>query len=276
MVSAAKMRRAQEQAVKSRNYAQALSLILSQVAAVMDLTDVKLPILRQSRFDDRILVVVMSTNKGLCGALNTNLFRHLSKYYDQHWANRQVDFITVGKKAAHFVVVNGWNLVASFDQFRDIPTSDETLAVSRLILDGFTAGKYDRVYFAYSRFVNTLVQTPKIKQYLPLTKEDLEVWQKKVLSPEVLEESLKEYIVFEPSAEQILAEVIPYALEVKLYQTLLEASASEHSARMVAMRNAHENAVEVRRQLRLEYNKLRQAQVTGEIADIVTAVMSIT
>ncbi len=276
MVSAAKMRRSQEKALKSREYTRALSLILSQISTSVQLADVALPVLRSTPVSGKTLMVLISTNKGLCGALNTNLFRQVRQFVDDNLDPSQVDFVAVGKKASHFVVVNNWRLLASFHDFRDIPTSDETLSVSRLAVDDFIAGKYDYVYLAYSQFINTLTQLPRVSQFLPLTKKELDKWQKEVLTPEVIKDYSKEFILFEPEAKSLLRELIPYALETKLYQILVESSASEHSARMVAMRNANDNAIEVKKQLTLKYNKVRQSQVTSEIADIVTATLSIT
>ncbi|NOY15011.1 MAG: ATP synthase F1 subunit gamma [bacterium] len=276
MVSAAKMRKAQEKTRQSRQYAQALSLILSQISTAVSIADIPLPILRRQPVSGRQLIVLIATDKGLCGALNNNLFRYLETYIRQNLKASQIEFVTVGKKAGHFAAVQGYQLVASFHDFHDVPTSDESLAVTRLIIDGFVSQKYDQVFLAYPKFINTLTQVPTIQQILPLTKEELEEFKQKVFVPQALEGFIKEYILFEPDPRQILEEVIPYALEMKLYQALIEASASEHSARMVAMRNAHDNAEDVQKGLRREYNKARQTQVTNEIADIVTATMSLT
>ncbi len=276
MVSAAKMRRAQQKALNSKSYAQTLSLILSQISSAVTITDIDLPILRTQPVSEKDLIVLIATDKGLCGALNSNLFRSVNKFIHQNLKPSQIDVIAVGKKASHFAVINGYNLIASFHGFHDVPTSDESLAIARLVIDNFIQKTHDTIYLAYSNFINTLTQIPVITQLLPLTKEELEKLQKSVAAPEALKSFAQEYILFEPAPYQVLEELIPYALEVKIYQALLEASASEHSARMVAMRNAHDNAVEVQKGLRREYNKARQSQVTNEIADIVTATMSIT
>ncbi len=276
MVSAAKMRRAQQKALSSKTYAQTLSVILSQISSAVTISDINLPILRNYPVSGKDLVVVVSTDKGLCGALNSNLFRAVDDFIKHNLKPSATEIVAVGKKASHFALVHDYQLTASFHGFHDVPTSDESLAIARLIIQNFIDKVYDRIYIAYSSFINTLTQVPTIKQILPLTKKDLEAIKKTITAPEALKSFAQEYISFEPTPKHILEEIIPYALEVKIYQALLEASASEHSARMVAMRNAHDNAVEVQKGLRREYNKARQSQVTNEIADIVTATMSIT
>ncbi len=277
MVSAAKMRKAQEKALRSRNYAKALSIILSQISTAVNIDDVALPILRQQKKIGKDLVIVVSTNRGLCGALNSNLFRYLESFLDERGLKKeQLEFIGIGKLAGHYLVNRGYKLVASFTDFHDIPLADEALAVSRLMIDGFTKGEYDTVSLVYSQFINTLTQKPIGVDFLPLSTKELESWGKEIIATEDLESFLKGFILFEPDPTTILEEIIPYALEVKLYQNLLEAAASEHSARMVAMRNAYDNSKEVRHELKLEYNKVRQAKVTNEIADIVTATLSVT
>ena len=277
MVSAAKMRKAQEKVLKSRQYARALSIILSQISTAINLDDVSLSILRQEPTSGRDLIILISTNKGLCGALNSNLFRYLEKFIAQeNLSPDKIDFIAVGKIASHYLASQKYNLVASFSEFHDIPLSDESLAVARLAIDGFIKGEYDNVFLLYSEFINTLTQKPKSASFLPLSSKDLQNWGQEVIAVNDLESFLKGFILFEPDPKQILTEIIPYALEVKLYQNILEASASEYSARMVAMRNAYDNSKDVRHELKLEYNKVRQAKVTNEIADIVIATLSVT
>ena len=165
MVSAAKMRRAQQKALNSKAYAQTLSLILSQISSAVTIADLDLPILRTQPLSGKDLVVVIATDKGLCGALNSNLFRSVNNFIHQNLKPNQTEIIAVGKKASHFALVHNYQLTASFHGFHDVPTSDESLAIARLIIQNFIDKVYDRIYIAYSSFINTLTQVPPSNKF---------------------------------------------------------------------------------------------------------------
>jgi len=209
---------------------------------------------------------MISTNKGLCGGLNTNLFKSSNA-----WQKEKPNFqtITIGKKATHFSQKMGWPVVAQFTDLPEHISPNDTMAVSSLIMEKFLSHEFKSVYVVYMDFINTISQKVRITRLLPIAhgetaEDDLEV------VPEVK----KEYL-FEPSPKAILNSLLPYYVENSIYQILLEAKASEHSARMVAMKNASENAEELVSELNLVFNKSRQAAITEELLDIATASLTI-
>lgn len=263
MVAASKMKKAQETALQSKPYSEKVLQIVQALAAK---TDPKLhPLLKKPKQLKRILLILITTNKGLCGSLNTNLFRTLDKFLSQEkYQTITIDFITLGRKGQSFVTKTRWDYAGDFSD--TTPPTASVGPISQILTQGFLQGKYSEVWLIYNDFVNALVQKPFLKRVLPITtlKEKVEKVEKK----DTLE--VQEYLL-EPSAREILDFLLPFYLEIQVRDAILEAEASEHSARMIAMKNATENALDLMAGLTLEYNKARQAQITSEIADIITA-----
>lgn len=254
MVSAAKMRRAQTRVTASRPYSTQLREIMADLATQQPDPDqlAQFPLL-QNRPVQRIELIVVTPDRGLTGALNTNILRRGTRFILEE-AGAPVRVIAVGKKARDYFVRTRQDVVAEFIGLGDNISLDAVRPIADIAIADFTAGTVDAVYVVYARFVNTLVQRPEVMQILPV-------------EPPPVQEGLSDYI-FEPSPEAVLSDLLPRYVEVLLYQAILEGLASEHSARMVAMRNASDNAKDVQRDLTLSLNKARQAQITREVSEI--------
>lgn len=258
MVSASKMRRAQQQVQASRPYASKLHEVLSTIATH---TNPELhPLLQQS--SGRPCLLLISTDRGLCGGLNTNLFKSAIEFMEHH---PDTVVVVVGKKAQEFAQRVGWSIAASFVGLPEKVSFNDVVPVAELIRDGFLKKEFSTVHALHMKFVNTLTQSPATTQLLPLASSDFE-------SETIGEEG--EY-AFEPSAKEILDTLLPYYVEMEVYQLVLDAKASEHSARMISMQNASNNAKDVVGSLRLEYNKGRQAGITKELLEITTASLTL-
>lgn len=264
MVAASKMKKAQDQAVSSRPYSQALFNSLQMLAGKTD--SLAHPLLSHHSAGKPVAVII-STDKGLCGALNTNLFKMAHAWAEQ---NPEGAFIAIGKKAVDFARKTDLELHAQFTEMPDRLTTRDLLPISSVIVEGFLNQQFNSVKLFYTDFVNTLVQKTKIDQLLPLDPKPLEEVEVKTkqLSAEPI-------YVFEPSVKDVLEELLPYYVENSIFQALLEAKASEHSARMVAMKNASENADDLGDELRLIFNKTRQENITTELLDITTATLTV-
>jgi F-type H+-transporting ATPase subunit gamma len=265
MVASAKMRKAQQAALAGRPYAKLMNNVLSAVSAGAG--DFSNPLLEVREIKKRALIIV-STDKGLCGGLNTNLLREVVKY-----DKATTTHVTAGRKASQFVARTKRELAAEFT-YKDSPAFAEARAISRFVQELFTSGKVDQVDVLYTNFINTMTQKPEVRQLLPIreiTALDADVQGES--TGKALEKSTAEYI-FEPGAESVLGSLLPHYLNFQVYQFLLEAKASEHSARMVAMKSATDNAKQMIKDLTLEYNKLRQANITRELLEITSAAMA--
>lgn len=258
MVAASKMRRAQEQAVLSRPYADKL------VEMTVDLAErvsprlhplLVNPELDQTDLRQKKGVVLITPDKGLCGGLVSNLGKEIA-------ALGHCQYVVVGKKGKELVLKLGYRIVAEFDLGLAQPSFDFVIPIARVVTEGFVKGDFGEVLLVYTHFETTLSQHPARRQLLPIS-------LLKAREPGQLE------YLFEPSPDDILKAILPHYVEIQLYQVILEATASEHSARMVAMKNANENAAEIVKELRLVFNELRQQQITREIADVVTARMAL-
>lgn len=258
MVAASKMRKAQTVALNGRPYAELLNRVL---VSLRDRVDSSLHPLLERREVHNELVVVFSTDKGLCGGLNTNLFREVLQF-----DKSRTQFVTVGRKASQFLSRTGRKILADFP-LNDHPTFLESKAISKLAIEKFLDGEVDKVTVLFPRFVNTLSQVPTALTLLPITslaELGLEYAPDKAIDPEG-------GVLFEPSPASVLEVILPYYVHFELFQMLLSTRASEHSARMVAMKNATDNAKSLVKDLTLEYNKARQASITNEILEISTA-----
>jgi len=266
MVASSKMRRAQLAALAGRPYAELMNNVLVNVSvAAQDFTHP----LMEKRDGKKRCVVLVSTDKGLCGALNSNLTREAARY------DRDTTvFVCAGKKGAQFVARNKRKLAAEFT-YKDAPLFAEARAISKFVREQFLKGEVDAVEVLYTNFISTLVQKPETQPLLPIG--ELKGVQAGVHGGEtsvVLEKSGVEF-QFEPGADGVLGALLPHYLNFQIYQILLEAKASEQSSRMVAMKNATDNAKQLIKDLTLEYNKLRQANITKELLEITTAQMAL-
>jgi len=255
MVSASKMRRAQRNVLATRPYADRLFDVMSELTARA--VGARSGTLLEVRPNvTKIGLIVVTPDKGLTGAMITNVVRRAGRFLlDERGNGRQLEVLAVGKKGRDFLVRTGQNLVAEVTKLGDYPKLVDTLGIATSVISGFREGRYDEVYVIYSEFVNTLVQRPALKRLLP------------VEPPNEAVEKQVDY-TYEPSQEEVMRDLLPRFVEVQLYQAILESIASEHSARMVAMRNATDNAKDLTRDLTLSYNKTRQANITKEVSEI--------
>jgi F-type H+-transporting ATPase subunit gamma len=266
MVAAAKMRRAQAAALVGRPYAELLNEIMAEAATRTVGFDH--PLL-ETRPVSKRAVILVSTDRGLCGGLNSNLFREASKF-----DKNTTVFITAGKKAAQFVARTKRTLAAEFS-YRDTPAFSEGRVISKFAQQMFLKGEVDAVDILFPRFINTLTQTPQTLQFLPIGKISAATAGVNAPAKELPAGGTTEVFDFEPDEETVLGELLPHSLNFQMHQVLLETKASEQSARMVAMKNATDNATQIIKDLTLEYNKLRQANITKELLEITTAQMAV-
>lgn len=262
MVSGAKMRRAQERVSASRAYSERIRIMIAGLAGLSDLEEGRYPLLEQ-RPIERVSLIVMTSDKGLAGALNSNVIRHAAEYIRDEVDGR-AEIIALGRKGRDFFRKTQYPLTAEFINLEDWPSIEDLRPVVDIAISDFTRGKVDAVYVANTRFVNTLTQRPQVQQLLPITPD----------FDDAAEEAIRDFI-FEPSREAVLNGLLPRYVEVQIYQAMLDALASEHSARMVAMRNATENANELLDDLTLTYNKARQSQITAEVSEIAAGALAL-
>lgn len=265
MVAASKMRRAQDSVLATRPYSERAWEILTHLASQREETEELHPLLRCPEHVRRIGMILITADRGLCGGYNNNVIRAAADSIAS--ARLPVDLITVGRKGTTYMSRMGRRIVAEFSDLPDLPTLADITPVARLALDGFSAGEYDLVLLAYTDFINTLVQKAVVRRLLPVVLGASEEEAMCEYIPEATSRAVPKYI-YEPEPRVILDTVVPRFVELRLYQAVLESSASEHSARMVAMRNATENAIELIDELTLTYNQARQQDITSEMLDI--------
>ncbi|MBI3191558.1 MAG: ATP synthase F1 subunit gamma [Pedosphaera parvula] len=266
MVAASKMRKAQQAALAGRPYATLMNEVLSEVT--FSAGDFRHPLM-EAREAGRRGVIVVSSDKGLCGALNSNLMREAAKFDKETTV-----YVTAGRKASQFIARTKRQLAAEFS-YKDAPLFSEARAISRFAQDLFLKGEVDRVDILFTNFISTLTQQPEVRAFLPVGEiKGIEVGVEGGHKDAVLLRGATEFL-FEPSADQVFGALLPHYLNFQVYQILLEAKASEHSSRMVAMKNATDNAKQLIKDLTLEYNKLRQANITKELLEITSAAMAL-
>jgi F-type H+-transporting ATPase subunit gamma len=265
MVAASKMRKAQMAALAGRPYSSLMNRVL---VSLQQRTDSKLHPLLQKREVKKELVIVLSTDKGLAGALNTNLFREVIKFD----ADKAL-YVSSGAKARQFIVRTRRELLADFP-LKDAPAFTETKEISKFAVDKFLSGEVDKVSVLFTHFINTINQKPTVRTLLPISAFDLPQATAPAESAQGNGDPMIGY-TFEPAPEAVLDIMLPYYLHYQIYQMVLDARASEHSSRMVAMKNATDNAKQFIKDLTLEYNKMRQASITTELLEIATAQMAV-
>jgi F-type H+-transporting ATPase subunit gamma len=267
MVAAAKMRKAQSAALLGRPYAELLNRILAEAAP--RIAAFEHPLMEKRDVKKRAVILV-TTDRGLCGALNSNLLREAAKL-----DKNSTVFITAGRKGAQFVSRTKRQLAAEFT-YKDPPIFPEARVISKFAQDLFLKGEADSVDILFTNFISTLIQQPKMVPLLPIGKiEAVTVGVNAVaenLQPGAVRTDIFE---FEPDEKTVLSALLPHSLNFRIHQILFEARASEHSSRMVAMKNATDNAKQLIKDLTLEYNKLRQSNITKELLEIATAQMAV-
>jgi len=264
MVAASKMRRAQQSAVAGRPYATLMNSVLAQVTKQAG--DFTHPLLERRDVKKRG-VILISSDKGLAGALNSNLVREAARF-----DKNTTVYIAACRKGSQFVARTRRKLAAEFT-YKDAPLFAEARAISKFAQDLFSRGEVDAVDILFTNFISTLNQKPEVRPFLPVSEikavtaglHDADIGDGVTTTTEYL---------FEPGPSQVLGALLPHYLNYQVYQILLEAKASEHSARMVAMKNATDNAKQLIKDLTLEYNKLRQANITKELLEITSAAMA--
>jgi F-type H+-transporting ATPase subunit gamma len=263
LVAASKMRRAQQNALAGRPYAEKMRFVLADLAETLPLIDPeeRHPLLRQTDDPQNIGIIFITPDRGLAGGLPSSLNRRTAQFIVE--TGKPARAVAVGRKGRDFLRRIGQNVIAEFSGIGDNPGYRDIRPVVQIAIDDFTSGAVDEVYLIYAQFVNTVVQRPEVFKLLPV-------------EPPTEAETLAVDYIYEPDRETVLAELLPRYIEQQVYAATLEAIASEQSARMVAMRNATDNANELMRDLTLVYNKARQESITGELLDIVGGVAALT
>ncbi len=253
-VAASKLKRAQDATLQSRPYADKIDEVLADLAAVLGGEDH--PLLAK-RSDGPRLLVLLTTDRGLAGSLNTNTIRFAAQQITE--GGSELSVVTVGRKGQAAMRRVRLPIAASFDGFGDRPTFAQVIAIARLLTDDYIAGRYSAIDLVYPRFISTLTQRPIIDRLLPVEP-----------SPDADEGIPGNQFIFEPNAGEVLRQLLPRYVATRVFQAVLELTASEQSARMVAMKSATENAQELIDDLTLTYNKVRQANITREMIEIAT------
>ena len=255
MVSAAKLKKAQDAIVAMRPYSSKLTELLQNLSATLD-SDSGGAYSTQ-REVSKVLLVVVTSNRGLCGGFNSSITKEVVKTVKEKYANTNVDIFGIGKKGTD-VLQKQFNIVANKNEIYDDLTFDNVAAIAENLMELYTSGTYDRIELVYNQFKNAATQLPQVEQFLPI--KPIEGGDASAVNSDY---------IFEPSKEEIVEALIPKSLKTQLYKAIRDSFASEHGARMTAMHKATDNATDLRDELLLTYNKARQAAITNEILEIV-------
>lgn len=270
MVAAAKLRKAQNRMNDARPYATKLTEIVGRLVSN---TNIDNPLLRVSENNNRVLFIVIGSDRGLCGGFNNNLFKIIEKELNANFDNflkaGTLDMFCIGKKAGVYFKKRKYQVVNSYPGFFDNLNYQETVKIVELAVKDFITEKYDEVYIGFNEFKSIIVQTRVIKQILPIDPVKLIGSLKKDDSEEAID------YIYEPGIKGIMDQLLPLHLYTQLWSALLESNASEQGARMAAMDNATENAKELEQELRLKYNQVRQSAITTEISEIVSGAQAL-
>jgi len=253
MVSAAKLKKAQDAITAMRPYADKLTELLQSLSASLDADSGST--FAENRPVSKVLVVAITSNRGLCGAFNTNIIKQCASLTNESFAGKQVDFVAIGKKSNDILSKNATVVSNHSDVFNHL-TFENVAIIAEELMELFKDGSYDRIELVYNKFKNAATQIVMAEQFLP------------IVPSEGNESSNTDYI-FEPSEAEIVEQLIPKSLKTQLFKAVRDSFASEHGARMTAMHKATDNATELRDQLKLTYNQARQAAITNEILEIV-------
>ncbi|MCK4361814.1 MAG: ATP synthase F1 subunit gamma [Dehalococcoidia bacterium] len=252
MVAASKMRRAQERTIAARPYAEEMRHVLANLAAQRRYGEEIHPLLVK-RPVNRIAIIHITPDRGLCGGLVASVNRSVASFILEQRVPATT--VVIGRKGRDFMVRSGQEVRAEFTRFGDRPSIVDVLPIARIVIDDYTDGLIDEVYLSYTQFVTTMSQRPVLWRLLPI-------------EPAAIEPGQNVEYIYEPSPDEVLAQLLPRFVEMGLYHVILESIASEQSARMVAMSNATDNANEIIEDLTLTYNKARQEMITKELLDI--------
>lgn len=258
MVSAAKLKRAQDAITQMRPYAEKLQEILVNLSATLDLSE---NVYSEQREVKKAYIVAVTSNRGLCGGFNNNVIKRVNALLNDEYANYDTKVIAIGKKANDAFKRSDKNyrpegIGSAEDMFNDL-TFDRSSETAQFLMDEFEAGNVDKVVVVYNRFKNAAIQEVQAEQFLP------------IVAPETDDAAAAGDYIFEPSKAEIVEDIIPKSLKIQLFKAFLDSHASEHGARMTAMHKATDNASDLKRTLTLDYNKARQAAITNEILEIV-------
>ena len=254
MVSAAKLKKAQDAITMMRPYSSTLKQLIQNLSSSLD-GDSQNPY-SQGRSKKSILLVSITSNRGLCGAFNTNIIKRTKQLAGEDYKDKKVSLMTIGKKGSEILSKTG-KVVSSHDNLFDNLNYNDVGKIAQLVMDNFEEKIYDEVVLIYNRFKNAATQIVQVEPFLP------------IIPSEETETSSNTDYIFEPSQAEIVNELLPKSLKIQLFKALRDSFASEHGARMTAMHKATDNATDLRDQLKLTYNKARQAAITNEILEIV-------
>ena len=254
MVSAAKLKRAQDAIIQMRPYANKLTELLNNLSASLDSSDGG--VYTQEREIKNVLLVTVTSNRGLCGGFNAYIMKKAKALINEEYANAKVSILSIGKKSSEHFTKNGFNVASTHDALFGDLTFDNVAIVAEGIMEQFVEGDYDKVVLVYNQFKNAATQIIMTENFLP------------VQAAENDSDVVVDYI-FEPTKQEIVEQLIPKSLKTQLFKAVLDSHAAEHGARMTAMHKATDNASELKKELTLTYNKARQAAITNEILEIV-------
>ena len=273
-VSAVKMRKSQASAIGVRPYAMSALKILRSISSAIEATNHPLT---ATRLVERTLLVVVSADKGLAGSYGSSLLKNTYKFITlKNLSPENTDLICIGKKAYEHFQKRGWNMLAHFEKWGDRINFPLIAPLAETVKSEFLAHRVDQVYIVYTSFVSTMNQSVYARLLLPVTRAGVEEAVRGIVPAkgkfseiEVGSEEAVRGYVFEPDAESVLSKLIPQLFNIQIYHSILESNASEHSARMIAMKNASDNARDISKGLKLHFNKVRQAAITREVSEIV-------
>ena len=254
MVSAAKLKRAQDAIVKMRPYANKLTELLESLSASLDSSDGG--VYSTKREISKVLIVPITSNRGLCGGFNAYIIKRVYELINVHYKNKEISILSIGKKSSEHFSKNNFNIIGSHDELFNDLTFENVSSIADDIMKKYREGSFDKVVLVYNQFKNAATQIIMAENFLPIQSELNDT------------QAVGDYL-FEPTKEEIVEELIPKSLKTQMFKAILDSHAAEHGARMTAMHKATDNASELKKELTLTYNKARQAAITGEILEIV-------
>ncbi|MDG2086854.1 MAG: ATP synthase F1 subunit gamma [Flavobacteriales bacterium] len=254
MVSAAKLKRAQDAIVKMRPYANKLTELLESLSASLDSSDGG--VYSTKREISKVLIVPITSNRGLCGGFNAYIIKRVYELINVHYKNKEISILSIGKKSSEHFSKNNFNIIGSHDELLNDLTFENVSSIADDIMKKYCEGSFDKVVLVYNQFKNAATQIIMAENFLPIQSESNDT------------QAVGDYL-FEPTKEEIVEELIPKSLKTQMFKAILDSHAAEHGARMTAMHKATDNASELKKELTLTYNKARQAAITGEILEIV-------
>ena len=254
MVSAAKLKRAQDAIVKMRPYANKLTELLESLSASLDSSNGG--VYSTKREINKVLIVPITSNRGLCGGFNAYIIKRVYELINVHYKNKEISILSIGKKSSEHFSKNNFNIIGSHDELFNDLTFENVSSIADDIMKKYREGSFDKVVLVYNQFKNAATQIIMAENFLPIQSESNDT------------QAVGDYL-FEPTKEEIVEELIPKSLKTQMFKAILDSHAAEHGARMTAMHKATDNASELKKELTLTYNKARQAAITGEILEIV-------